>query len=72
MTIRNEFKVHMLNEEGMSKAVGIADGFSHLLTGLELICGADGREMALVRTKLQEAAFYAKRAMAEKPENQRL
>jgi len=31
---------------------------------------ADPRKLALVRTKLEEACFFAKKAMAESPENQ--
>lgn len=43
----------------------------HMLNDLEEHCGKDGgREMAVVRTKLQEAAFFAKRAIAMRPENQ--
>jgi hypothetical protein len=40
------------------------------LNNLEAITGAGGREMAIVRTKLEEAAFFAKRAMATQAENQ--
>jgi hypothetical protein len=69
--VREEFSVHRLNEEGLTKADVIATAFSHLLDHLEEACGKDGREMSLVRTKLQEAAFYAKRAMAVRPENQK-
>jgi len=68
--IRPEFDVHILNPEGISRARRIAQSFSGLLDELEHLCGTDGREMAIVRTKLQEAAFYAKRAMAVRPENQ--
>lgn len=71
MTIRNEFDVHMLNDAGIAKARAIAETFSSALTDLESQCGADGREMAVVRTKLQEAAFFAKRAMAVRAENQK-
>lgn len=70
MKVRNEFTVHMLNDQGKKKAVAIAEEFSAALTLLEALCGKDGREMAIVRTKMQEAAFYAKRAMAMNPENQ--
>lgn len=69
--IRSEFDVHMLNETGIEKAKKVALSFSQLLDDVELICGKDGREMAVVRTKLQEAAFFAKRAMAVNPENQK-
>ena len=71
MTIRSEFDVHMLNEAGIAKAREIAETFSAALDALEAQCGADGREMAMVRTKLQEAAFFAKRAMAVRAENQK-
>lgn len=68
--IRPEFAVHMLNEDGKSRAADIAKQFSVCLNNLEAIIGADGREMALVRTHMQEAAFFAKRAMAMRAENQ--
>lgn len=68
--VRPEFGVHVLNEEGLAKARSIAEVYSRALTDLERLCGADGREMAIVKTKLQESAFFAKRAMAVRPENQ--
>lgn len=68
--IRHEFDVHVLNPEGMKKARDLARSFSALLNEVEEICGSEGREMALVRTHLQEAAFFAKRAMAMRPHNQ--
>jgi hypothetical protein len=70
MTVRDEFNVHLLNEGGIQRARRIAEVYSDTLTKLEDICGPDGREMAIVRTKLQESAFFAKRAMAVREENQ--
>lgn len=70
MKIRPEFKVHRLNEEGLAKAEGLAKSFSDFLTHLEAQLGTSGREMSIVRTKLQEASFYAKRALAENPAHQ--
>ena len=67
--VRPEFDVHLLNDMGVRKATRIAVIFSRSLEELETVCGADGREMAIVRTKLQEACFFAKRAMAANPEN---
>jgi hypothetical protein len=67
--VRPEFEVHLLNDTGKERAADIAKMFTVCLNNLESIIGADGREMAIVRTKLQEAAFFAKRAMAVKPEN---
>lgn len=58
-----QFAVHILNEEGKRKAQEIAHSFDDLLTRLEAIC-PEGRHLALVRTKLEEACFFAKKAMA--------
>lgn len=70
MSVRSEFAVHMLNEGGKEKARQIALAFSDLLHELERISGSEGRDMAIVKTKLEEACFFAKRAMAKRPENQ--
>ncbi len=75
--IRDEFKVHKLNAAGLDRANELAAGFSELLNNVEGICtpkgdprGPGGRELALVRTHLEQASYYAKRAMALQPENQ--
>jgi hypothetical protein len=68
--IRSEFAVHMLNDEGKQKATALARLFTDLLNGVEDISGTAGREVALVRTHLELASYYAKRAMASRPENQ--
>ena len=64
------FDVHRLNAAGLDKARKVRDVFYDAMLQLELICGTDGRDMAIVRTKLQEGCFFAKRAMAVLPENQ--
>jgi hypothetical protein len=66
--MHKEFAVHMLNEGGKVKAVQIAEAFDRLLTELEVIC-PNGRELAIVRTDLERAAFFAKKAMASDPTN---
>lgn len=66
-----EFQVHMLTEEGKSTAIYIAHAFDDLLTTLEEICPAS-RELSIAKTKLEEACFFAKKAMAKinaEPEN---
>jgi hypothetical protein len=63
------FAVHKLNEAGLKKAETIGKIFDHALTELNAICPA-GRELSIVRTKLEEAAFFAKKAMALLTENQ--
>lgn len=64
------FQVHRLNADGMLKARALQGEFEAFLASLEAICGVENRDMAIVRTKLQEASFFAKRAMAVRPENQ--
>ncbi len=69
MAQRKEFQVHLLNEAGKTKAMDIADAFTKLLDDIEQICGTEGREIALVRTHMELASFYAKKAMASQPLN---
>ena len=70
-TMRKEFEVHRLNTLGMEKAQAIAETLDAALEKLEVVCeGGDGRCMALVRTKLEEACFFAKKAMATNRDNQ--
>lgn len=65
------FDFHKLNENGQNKAKAIAESFDNLLTEIEpLVSGGGVRELAIVRTKLEEACFYAKKAMALNANNQ--
>lgn len=67
--MNKEFEVHMLNDVGKSKAKAIAEAFDACLTALLAISPAPSREMSIARTKLEEASFFAKKAMASQPEN---
>ena len=67
--MNKEFQVHVLNEAGKAKANAIAAAFDELLDKLLKINPDPTREMSLVRTKLEEASFFAKKAMACEPEN---
>ena len=69
--MRAEFRVHLLNEDGIKKAVVLAEILESALDQIENICGHDGREMAIVRTKMEEASFFAKKSMASRVENQK-
>lgn len=77
--MNQEFSVHRLNPEGLKKAEQIAEGFDALLTNiLKLATPANAqtvvtksREVSLLRTKLEEACFFAKKAIANLPENQK-
>lgn len=63
--MHDAFKVHMLTEEGKAKAKVIAEAFDALLTTLDGIVPT-GRLLSIVTTKLEEASFFAKKAMAER------
>lgn len=63
------FEVHRLNAHGLNKADRIAAAFDSCLRELVDMC-PPGRELALVKTKLEEAAFFAKKSMAAQLENQ--
>ncbi len=76
-----EFEVHILNPDGIAKAKQIAQAFDELLTKLDGLAeckdglstsyfGVQPRSYAIVKTKLEEASFFAKKAMASLPENQ--
>jgi hypothetical protein len=71
MNIRSEFQAHDLNDAGIARTHDVAKLFSVFLNNLEAVTGADGRAMALVRTKLQEAKFFAVSAVAESKDNQK-
>ncbi len=75
--MNKEFAVHMLNDAGKDKARAIAEAFDHLVNVLTtpatpedptIIC-PPCRETAIMRTKLEEACFFAKKAMASAPGN---
>ncbi len=68
--MHTEFEVHMLNDAGKEKAGALAAIFDEALTKIEGIVGMQGREVAIVRTKLEEACFFAKKAMASSLDNQ--
>ena len=60
------FKVHTLTDEGKALAEELASAFDQLLEDVIAIVGKqDGREMAIVTTKLEEACFFAKKALAK-------
>lgn len=65
-----EFSVHIVNTDGLAMAKLIAQDFNALLNRLKTVC-EPGREFAIAKTKLEEACFFAKKAMAKIPANQR-
>lgn len=61
-----EFAVHMLNGQGKIVAGMIQDIFDVCLNDLVLTC-PPGRQLSIVRTKLEEACFFAKKSVASDP-----
>ena len=64
-----QFTFHALNDQGKDRAGKVAEAFDGLRSQLELLC-PEGRELALVRTNLEIASFFAKKAVANAAENQ--
>lgn len=67
MPIAQEFASHLLNHTGLERAGKIAQAFNDLVIALDL---PEGRQRSIVMTKLEEACFFAKKAIAVRPENQ--
>ena len=59
------------NEMGMAKSQEVRRAFDNLLEFVASRCGGSsgGRELALVKTNLQQAAFWAQKSIAESGEN---
>ena len=64
------FRVHRLNEQGLSKADRLANGFSMVKGLVDEIAPQASRERSLAYTHLELASFYAKKAMAMIETNQ--
>ena len=69
-TENKEFEVHLLNDEGIFRARKIAIYFDDLLNFLKEII-PESRELSIVKTKLEEACFFAKKGMANQKINQK-
>lgn len=67
--MHTEFKVHILNPAGIEKAKALAVQFDDFLTELEKVI-PQGRYLSIVKTKLEESCFFAKKGIAEDLENQ--
>lgn len=68
MAIREVFKAHKLNSEGVRKVTEVAEAFSALSLVLDAHC-PPGRHAAIVATHLEEAAMMANKAIASAPIN---
>jgi hypothetical protein len=64
------FSTVPLSTEGVNKVLSIRVGFSQLLETLDYILPGNSREISIIRTKLEEASFYAVKAVRNYKENQ--
>jgi predicted transposase YdaD len=69
MIIDPLFSFTAMTEAGKDKAQEIAKVFSKLLFDLEDILPGNSREFAIAKTKLEESAFFAKKALRNYKEN---
>lgn len=67
--MNREFEVHILNDAGKAKARHIAYAFDACLAAVDALV-VDPRCKALMRTKMEEACFFAKKGMASADFNQ--
>lgn len=58
-----EFEIYKLSDIGNIMAIEIQGKFNILMNELSLIC-QQGREFSIVKTKLEEAFFFARKSMA--------
>lgn len=68
-TLHPAFTPHLLNAQGLEKSQRLRAAFSALLCEVEALLPA-GRELAIVRTKLEEACMFAVRGVAVATESQ--
>lgn len=66
------FQTHILNESGIAKSRRLAELFNGLLISTEELVssGMNSREFSLAKTHLEQACFFAKKALAQNPHNQ--
>lgn len=65
------FEFHRLNKTGIYRSHLIQKAFENLVKELKERGGLkDSRELSIAITKLEEACFFSKRAMAIQKENQ--
>ena len=68
--MRKEFQVHKLNEEGIKKAVVLAELYHTLAETVQSEIREGSPELTIAFRKLEESCFYAKKAMAQVAANQ--
>lgn len=64
------FSTVKLSVEGVTKVGYLREDFSRLLEDIESVLPGNSREISIMRTKLEEASFYAVKALRNYKENQ--
>ena len=66
------FKSHRLNNTGFEEVENFKTQMRKAVSVLEKLCTGhpNEREVAIFKTKMEEAAFYGTKAIAMKPNNQ--
>lgn len=70
MIIDPLFSFTLMSEEGKDKSQLISELFSTLLYALEDVLPGNSREFSIAKAKLEEASFFAKKALRNYKENQ--
>lgn len=68
--VREEFVWHELSDAGIKQCLLVKQAFSELLTKIEALVPG-GRELALVKTKIQEASHWANQGVASSKMHQK-
>lgn len=67
--MHNEFKTYKLNSTGIIHLENIAEKFDNLLSEIETLVDPS-HELSIVKTFLEEACFYTKKAISKVSEFQ--
>jgi hypothetical protein len=69
MNINPLFSHEALTEDGVAKVQLLRQAFTCLLEAVEETLPGNSREISIIRTKLEEASFYAVKAVRNYKEN---
>ena len=69
MMINPLFASTLYSEVGKNKIFALREGFTFFLERVEELLPGNSRELSIIRTKLEEASFYAIKALRNYEEN---
>jgi hypothetical protein len=64
-----EFDTHKLNARGLETVDFLSEKFNDLLNDVWFVLSPEGREIDIVRQKLEEACFFACKGVSKQREN---